>query len=99
MCEVIWIPLLTEHMSGERHLTPRHRLPGRLAERHAIRAIGDAPLAEAVLPVESCEQTRIGGDGHRAFTWLQLHALESQKAHALLAGRVSEVDLRHVGAR
>lgn len=40
----------------------QHQVAGRLAERDAIRALGDAPLAETVLPIEARELTGIGFD-------------------------------------
>src|SRR5262245_45058492 len=75
-----------EHTAGERRLCRQHWIASRLAERHAIDAVGDAPLAEPVLAVEAREETGIGFDTHALrFTRLQLHALEAEQPQTFLA--------------
>ena len=62
-----------------------------------MRSFRNAPLA--CVPIESGEQTWLGGNRDAAtLAGLERDALETEQSQTLIACRIGEIELRHVGA-
>jgi hypothetical protein len=87
------------HLTATGTETRRERLVScRSADRNTVPSFRYSPAARAI--VKTPEQARISFHGQTLrLVRLQHNALEAEQPHASLAGRIYQVELRHVGAR